>query len=1321
MKTSKMRVFLLSLALILVMTSIVAVNIFAAGEACTVSDCTGTYDNGFCNVCDGYQPAEKNASGYYEIGNAGQLYWFAALVNGGDTPANAVLTDDITVNENVLNADGTLNGDGSNFRTWTPIDSESTLYIGAFDGQSFTISGLYFAVSNAEHVGLFGCIGEASEVKNVGIVDSYLHGEEDVGGVVGKTYGTVTNCYNTGAVSGITTIGGVVGVNFGTVSNCYNTGTVSSVYQSSGGGEVGGVVGKNDGVVTNCYNTGTVSDADDFRIDLGGVVGKNLGVVTNCYNSGTVSGRTTVGGVVGENERGTVTNCHNTGTVSGNQNQEYSQYVGGVVGRAYDSTVTTDCYNTGIVSGGGEVGGVVGSIFDGGSVTNCYNMGTIISGGNLGGVVGANNFYGNDLLDTVTVTNCYSTGAVSGTNYVGGVVGYAGKITVTNCYYLDKVGDVTNPGGIEGADVAGQAEAKTADQFASGELAWQLQNGVEETSEGTPLVWGQNVDNGLPVDPYPVFANNNRVYQVADCGGYFAAYSNNPDAVKHCYENGFCIYDGTYQPAVWNAASKHYEIYNAGQLYWFAALINGDTVAVPDIVQNTSANAILMRDITVNLDVLTANGALNGDGTNFRTWNPIGNENDAYTGTFDGQSFAISGLYYNSETLYAGLFGYVGAGAAIKNVGVEDSYILATDFSGAVGGVAGCNKGTITNCYNTGTVSGSINVGGVVGQSTIGGSVTNCYNTGTVSGEYEVGGVVGYSYGAVTNCYSTGTVSGEYDVGGVIGWNDDTVVNCYNMGTVSGSFSVGGATGYNCGTVTNCYNMGTISGEGDVGGVIGWNDGTVTNCYYLYMIGDPANPSSIAETDVEGQVEGKDLEQFISGEVAYLLNGDQTSIGFGQIIGADHYPVFYNGENQVYYGSFCPAKRETYLNIPAPAPEVAAEHTFENVTCIYCGLNVYDFALELEERIAALEAALEALETQHGADIAALQQQLDDLLAELNALKNNNYATADDLNAAVERIAALEAKVAALEASVAANAEAIAKLEQAIEDLKKAMEDKDSELAAKIAELEAALAALEEAYKAADAALEEKLTALINEAKAELEAAIEELAARVTANESDIADLKAALELLQDQLSTELLAKMEELIATLETVYATKEELATAVEELWAAINSGSEDLVQKIEKLRTTLNAAIAANNATAIELTEQINKAKSALQSAINKLEADLTAAMLAGDSALDEKITALQAALDAAIAACDADDEALKQELKNAVATLNVAVSRVQQNLDDATTALEAKDSAMQTELERMNTFIIVVCVIASVGMAGCAGLVTYIIIDKRKLIK
>ena len=228
------------------------------------------WEKGFCiNGC--YEPATLNEGGYYEIGNAGQLYWFSEHVNAGDNGVNAVLTADIVVNENVLTEDNKLNGSSSNFRVWTPIDS----YAGTFDGKNHTISGLYrYSVDFA----IFSELDTAGVVQNLGVID-YLFGGNTflskIAGIVCDNNGNVTNCYVVGVVSGGNNIGGVVAVNYGSITNCYNAGVVSGTML------VGGVVGRsNSGNVTNCYNIGNVSG----NSYVGGVVGnRNEGNVTNCY------------------------------------------------------------------------------------------------------------------------------------------------------------------------------------------------------------------------------------------------------------------------------------------------------------------------------------------------------------------------------------------------------------------------------------------------------------------------------------------------------------------------------------------------------------------------------------------------------------------------------------------------------------------------------------------------------------------------------------------------------------------------------------------------------------------------------------------------------------------------------------------------------------------------------------------------------------------------------------------------------------------------------------------------------------------------------
>lgn len=79
-----------------------------------------------------------------------------------------------------------------------------------------------------------------------------------------------------------------------------------------------------------------------------------------------------------------------------------------------------------------------------------------------------------------------------------------------------------------------------------------------------------------------------------------------------------------------------YEIRNAGQLFWFAALINGDKSNADFEAQQKGANAILLNDIDLEE----------------REWTPIGNYE---TGIFDGNNYTISNLRI-SKILQARLY-----------------------------------------------------------------------------------------------------------------------------------------------------------------------------------------------------------------------------------------------------------------------------------------------------------------------------------------------------------------------------------------------------------------------------------------------------------------------------------------------------------------------------------------------------------------------------------------------------------------------------------------------------------------------------------------
>ena len=581
---------------------------------------------------------------------------------------------------------------------------------------------------------------------------------------------------------------------------------------------------------------------------LFGYVGE-AGTVKNVTVAGSVTGGTDVGGVVGCND-GTVTGCCNTGSVTGNQD------VGGVVGNSY-STVKY-CYNTGNVNGSNYVGGVVGW---GASGSYSYN----------------------------TVCYSYNTGNVSGGTNVGSVMGYLGTgSTITNCYYLTGTADSGVGSGTS------SAEEKTADEFA--------QTGVGSVLEALNTAAG-----GEPI--WEMDARLRRPILIA-----------NPEGVT-------LSGDGLSEDTA-------FQIPDLPTLTYFRDLINkGETYTVEGSEGShsyASACYVLTKDIDMNpgytyypeTDTWTEDSS--GDEvTNksvLQNWTPIGASDNKFTGTFDGGGRTISGLYINKDvtsgtgSVYLGLFGYVGEGT-VKELTVTGSVIGCDNRSGTfnyyyAGGIVGaCDKGgDIVNCMADVTVTGNSNgtrtvVGGIVGKNS--GEVTGCISKGAVSAKgtgtgnvtANAGGIAGESsYGSIINCCNTGSVIGDSCAGGIAGNSSSSeVTNCYNTGEVSGSGTVGGVVGEcSFGNISNCYNTGSVSGSGIVGGVIGLNydrlPTTVSNCYYLTGTAD----KGVGNNPGIGEGAGvKSNAEFASGEVAWLLQGVQTSQVWGQTlgVGGDCFPV----------------------------------------------------------------------------------------------------------------------------------------------------------------------------------------------------------------------------------------------------------------------------------------------------------------------------------------------------------------------------------------------------------------------------------------------
>ena len=198
-------------------------------------------------------------------------------------------------------------------------------------------------------------------------------------------------------------------------------------------------------------------------------------------------------------------------------------------------------------------------------------------------------------------------------------------------------------------------------------------------------------------------------------------------------------------------------------------------------VDNEKGLRNLAKLVNSNGGKTLINITLTGDITLTGEWTPIGNYENRYTGTFDGNGHTITGLTVNQkERGNVGLIGYLGSGGKVQNLTLENVNLNGNLY---VGGVVGySNNGTVTACTASGSINGKEYVGGIVGNNYLG-TVTACYNTSsTVNGSYLIGGVVGQNNkGIVTACYNaSGSIYGEVTVGGVVGNNNTgTVTACY--------------------------------------------------------------------------------------------------------------------------------------------------------------------------------------------------------------------------------------------------------------------------------------------------------------------------------------------------------------------------------------------------------------------------------------------------------------------------------------------------------------------------------------------------------------
>ena len=733
---------------------------------------------------------------------------------------------------------------------WLPIGGEDGPFAAVFDGNGHTISNL--AIERAQiQVGLFGVIGGAAAVRNLGLVDNlalahfinFQSGVFCVGGLVGQMLrGSITASYATGVVTGAGGLrsgtGGLVG--------CQESGMITASYATgpATGGDtsfdsVGGLVGRqNGGSITASYATGAAAGGSNSAYFVGGLVGWNNGSITASYATGPAAGGSgdgdEVGGLVGRRE-GTITASYATGVADVGEDRR--AYAGGLAGRTGGGS-TKASYGFGGATG--SIEGSAGSEKPDG-VTASFHLTADNAGPSWDDA-------GRHTLDAWDFGDGTQIPALRYADYDGMDAAVfdcgpdLGHFPAGACGTLLPGQDELSVMGPSAAAAAGKTVVLAGSlEFGRATIAswrWRQLSGPEVRLSNDDA---REAAFTAPLSKEPM------LFELTATDGDGRKYSGRVriDNAADRDGNGLIEIDGL--------LDLHNMRHNlAGTGYKSGAAAVDNSLGCPDAV---CRGYELMRDLDFDGDdddgrTWSGNGAdgytldsddhqadyfpVDEDGAG--GWLPIGNGENPFAAVFAGNGNSIRGLAIRRDQAYVGLFGAIGAAAAIRGLGLIDNladYTGSSDGGSYIGGLAGGQfSGSITASYARGPAAGGDGavdyVGGLVGWQG-GGSITASYATGAAAGgdgsfDY-VGGLMGQqSGGSITASYATGAAAGgdgDNDrVGGLVGNQfGGSITASYAAGTVSGGAGDSDAAGALVGllsassSITESYGFGGATGE----------------------------------------------------------------------------------------------------------------------------------------------------------------------------------------------------------------------------------------------------------------------------------------------------------------------------------------------------------------------------------------------------------------------------------------------------------------------------------------------------------------------------
>ncbi|MDD5225684.1 MAG: GLUG motif-containing protein, partial [Candidatus Omnitrophica bacterium] len=712
-------------------------------------------------------------------------------------------------------------------------NSVSGNYVGGLVGWNYDYSSISNSYATGDVTGNYrigGFVGQNDYHASIdnGYATGTVTGTTQIGGFVGYNYlsSTIANSHATGSATGTSDyVGGLVGRNTAAISDSYATGN------ATGASFVGGLAGNNTSTIANSYAMGNVSGSGD----VGGLVGQAAGSsISESYATGSVTGTgNNVGGLVGYNyASSSISRSYATGNVTG------ASAVGGFVGSNGNSNLDgfstiSDSYATGSVTGtGNQVGGLVGSnssdpyVTSSATISNSYATGSVTGADYVGGLVGSNySFYSY----SAAISNCYATGSVTGTgDYVGGFLGDNERAPLTNNWWFS-----SSEHGIGGGEEAGVTKATSAsDFFGTGSgtggavySGWDFATVWQSVQSSNPLLkWEVNIWTAAVSNLWSNAANWSK--GVAPTAGSTVLF-NSTSLEDSTIDAGFAGsvnklyidtgYTGTitqdsslavvgvYSQAagIFTDASPASHTFTVGGSFSipttddsFMRYTGTGTALTPYVIRDVYDLQAMQQDLDAHyqlnnsIDAASTSGWHSGDG-----FDPIGDLMQTFIGVLNGFGKVISNLKVNrTSTDYVGLFGKIGSGGLVSELGLEKVSAYGRDY---VGGLAGLNQGTLSNVYTTGsfTVSGVNFIGGLVGGNT--GSIANAYSSARVVGTNKVGGLAGSNTGTIQHTYAMGHVTGTTNTGGLVGTGDSSKVTSsfWNEKMTGQETSAGGTAG----------------------------------------------------------------------------------------------------------------------------------------------------------------------------------------------------------------------------------------------------------------------------------------------------------------------------------------------------------------------------------------------------------------------------------------------------------------------------------------------------------------------------------------------